>query len=93
MSAATSRALTDWCFTQTGGGKGTEDGEWLQVSSFPTTVHVELLKLQKIPDPVSNVAIESLLPITEPFDPCPLSLLAFTNGTYNVGCRMYLAIT
>lgn len=90
MSAAASRALTNWSFTQIGGGKGTEDGEWLQVSSFPTTVHVELLKLQKIPDPVSNVAIGSLsLPsLTYSF-----SLLVFMNGMYNVGCRMCLAIT
>ncbi|KAF8812399.1 glycoside hydrolase family 2 protein [Phlegmacium glaucopus] len=39
------RLLTDWSFTQVG------VGEWLPVSSFPTTVHVELLKLKKIPDP------------------------------------------
>ncbi|CAA7259722.1 unnamed protein product [Cyclocybe aegerita] len=51
MNTATSKTLTDWCFTQLGGGDGTKDGEWLKVSSFPTTVHVELLKLKKIPDP------------------------------------------
>lgn len=44
----------DWSFTQVGGGQGTEDGEWIPVSNFPTTVHVELLKLGKIPDPVSR---------------------------------------
>ena len=27
-------------------------GEWTPVKSFPTTVHVELLKDKKIPDPV-----------------------------------------
>jgi beta-mannosidase len=43
----------NWSFTQVGGGDGTKDGEWLTVSAFPTTVHVELLKLKKIPDPVS----------------------------------------
>jgi len=52
MSRLTSRSLTEWSFTQVGGGEGTKDGEWLGVSSFPTTVHVELLKLKKIPDPV-----------------------------------------
>ncbi|KZP32901.1 glycoside hydrolase family 2 protein [Athelia psychrophila] len=41
----------NWSFTQVGGGDGTKDGEWLAVSQFPTTVHVELLKLKKIPDP------------------------------------------
>ncbi|KAF9058147.1 glycoside hydrolase family 2 protein [Panaeolus papilionaceus] len=46
-----STALEEWSFTQVGGGDGTKDGEWLQVSSFPTTVHVELLKLKRIPDP------------------------------------------
>lgn len=52
--ALSSKPLSDWAFTQVGGGEGTKDGEWLSVSSFPTTVHVELLKLKKIPDPVSN---------------------------------------
>lgn len=46
------RLLQDWKFTQVGGGEGTKDGEWLQVSQFPTTVHVELLNLKRIPDPV-----------------------------------------
>jgi beta-mannosidase len=52
MNLATSRALQEWHFTQVGGGDGTQNGEWLQVDSFPTTVHVELIKLKKIPDPV-----------------------------------------
>ncbi|KAF8192560.1 glycoside hydrolase family 2 protein [Pholiota molesta] len=51
MALSFSKSLTDWSFTQVGGGEGTKDGEWLQVSSFPTTVHVELLKLKRIPDP------------------------------------------
>ncbi|KAF9006424.1 glycoside hydrolase family 2 protein [Cyathus striatus] len=51
MDSLITRELTDWAFTQIGGGEGTKNGEWLQVSSFPTTVHVELLKLKKIPDP------------------------------------------
>jgi len=47
-----SRALHDgWTFTQVGGGQAVKDGEWLAVHSFPTTVHVELLKYKKIPDP------------------------------------------
>jgi beta-mannosidase len=44
----------DWHFTQIGGGAGTKDGEWLPVSEFPTSIHVELLKLGKIPDPVRS---------------------------------------
>jgi hypothetical protein len=48
----TNRLLQDWSFTQVGGGEGTKDGEWLKTSEFPTTVHVELLKLKRIPDPV-----------------------------------------
>ncbi|KAI6034165.1 glycoside hydrolase family 2 protein [Pisolithus microcarpus] len=41
----------DWIFTQVGGGQGTRCGEWLPVNRFPTTVHVELLRLERIPDP------------------------------------------
>ncbi|KAI6119373.1 glycoside hydrolase family 2 protein [Pisolithus croceorrhizus] len=41
----------DWIFAQLGGGQGTRCGEWLPVNGFPTTVHVELLKLKRIPDP------------------------------------------
>ncbi|EIW82049.1 glycoside hydrolase family 2 protein [Coniophora puteana RWD-64-598 SS2] len=49
---ATLRTLTEgWAFTQVGGGKGTKDGEWLEVAHAPTSVHVELLKVQRIPDP------------------------------------------
>ncbi|EEB89673.1 hypothetical protein MPER_12203 [Moniliophthora perniciosa FA553] len=51
MSISRTRYLQDWRFTQIGGGEGTKDGEWLQVSDFPTTVHVELSKLKRIPDP------------------------------------------
>jgi beta-mannosidase len=46
------RLLQEWSFTQVGGGEGTKDGEWLQTSEFPTSVHVELLNLKRIPDPV-----------------------------------------
>ncbi|KAJ7638773.1 glycoside hydrolase family 2 protein [Roridomyces roridus] len=38
--------LQHWQFAQIDG-----DGEWLPCSSFPTTVHLELLHLKKIPDP------------------------------------------
>ncbi|THH31326.1 hypothetical protein EUX98_g2891 [Antrodiella citrinella] len=41
-----------WQFTQIGGGEVVKDGEWLEVTEFPTTVHVELLKAKKIPDPI-----------------------------------------
>ncbi|KAH9006794.1 beta-mannosidase [Lactarius hatsudake] len=48
----TARLLhTGWTFTQIGGGQGTEENEWLETSAFPTSVHVELLHLKKIPDP------------------------------------------
>ena len=50
------KSLTEnWSFTQVGGGDGTKDGEWVTVSQFPTTVHVELLKLKKISDPVRTM--------------------------------------
>jgi len=50
----TTRVLGDgWTFTQIGGSQEIEDGEWLETSDFPTSVHVELLRLKKIPDPVS----------------------------------------
>lgn len=53
MTASVNRPLEEWSFTQIGGGQGTKEGEWVGVSEFPTTVHVELLKLKRIPDPVS----------------------------------------
>jgi beta-mannosidase len=45
----------EWSFTQlssSGSKRVTADGEWLKTEHFPTTVHVELLKKEKIPDPV-----------------------------------------
>lgn len=54
------RSLENWSFTQVGGGQGTKDGEWLKVTSFPTTVHVELLKLGRIPDPVCMGCVRSV---------------------------------
>ncbi|KAH6914948.1 beta-mannosidase [Coprinopsis sp. MPI-PUGE-AT-0042] len=50
-TSSTKRSLDDWVFSQVGGGQGTKEGEWITTSSFPTTVHVELLKLGRIPDP------------------------------------------
>ncbi|KZT72528.1 glycoside hydrolase family 2 protein [Daedalea quercina L-15889] len=50
----TSRALHDgWSFTQAGGAErgAMKEGEWIPVQAFPTTVHVELLKAGRIPDP------------------------------------------
>jgi beta-mannosidase len=50
------RPLHDgWSFTQIGGGDGTLDDEWLPTASFPTSVHVELLKAKRIPDPFVGV--------------------------------------
>jgi hypothetical protein len=46
-----------WTFTRIGDDQGTEDGEWLKTSTFPTSVHVELLHLKKIPDPVSQTNV------------------------------------
>jgi beta-mannosidase len=47
-----------WSFAQLTDTPGVEraikEGEWLATHAFPTTVHVELLKLKKIPDPVRN---------------------------------------
>lgn len=54
----------NWTFTQVGGHEG-EDGEWLSVDSFPTTVHVELIKLKKIPDPVGPLSLSAILVYTD----------------------------
>jgi len=49
---STTRTIASgWRFSQVGGGQGTGNGEWLPVSTFPTTVHVELLRSNRIPDP------------------------------------------
>lgn len=77
-----SRSLEKWSFTQVGGGEGTEDGEWLEVSSFPTTVHVELLKLGRIPDPVRRNLIH--LTRLDADGRFGYSLSDYTNGTFNV---------
>ena len=45
--------IEGWSFTEIGGGEGTKDGEWLSIERVPTTVHAELLKAKRIPDPVS----------------------------------------
>ena len=46
--------IQGWSFTEIEGGQRTKDGEWLSVERAPTTVHVELLKAGRIPDPVSR---------------------------------------
>ena len=56
MKHSTKALSQGWYFTQIGGGQGTKDGEWLPVSQFPTTVHVELLNLARIPDPVRQLS-------------------------------------
>lgn len=48
LDAGWSYALLDAHGTDAGGIK---PGEWAPVQAFPTTVHVELLKAKKIPDP------------------------------------------
>ena len=50
----TKELIEGWSFTEIGGSGGTGDGEWLNVERVPTTVHVELLKAERIPDPVSD---------------------------------------
>ena len=57
----TKELIEGWSFTEIGGGQGTQDGEWLDVERVPTTVHVELLKAERIPDPVSRVCYNKWL--------------------------------
>ena len=60
MATNQSRELKEgWTFAKIGDGEqdSVEDGEWLSVHGFPTTVHVELLKHKKIPDPVSAMCV------------------------------------
>lgn len=76
---STTRLLdTGWTFTQIGGGHGTENDEWLETSTFPTSVHVELIHLKKIPDPVSTASTRWKF-----FDLFGSSLV-FMNGMYSV---------
>ena len=59
MVAIEKKALKEgWSFTRTAGGGEdvVKEGEWLSVQSFPTTVHVELLKQGKILDPVCTAS-------------------------------------
>ncbi|KAL9712669.1 hypothetical protein Ac2012v2_003906 [Leucoagaricus gongylophorus] len=49
MEPIQKRSLTEWVLSQSGGVDPTLQD--IKVSSFPTTVHVELLKIGKIPDP------------------------------------------
>lgn len=41
----------DWSFAEVGGGQVNAKDEWIPCSQFPTSVHAELIKLGKIPDP------------------------------------------
>lgn len=59
MPVLKSKPITEgWSFSRVANGGGADgaatvkEGEWLDVKSFPTTVHVELLQHGKIPDPV-----------------------------------------
>lgn len=58
MSFASRPLHEGWTFTQVGEAARdvVKEGEWIPVQSFPTTVHVELLKAGRIPDPVSGAA-------------------------------------
>lgn len=58
MPALKSQPIAEgWSFSRVANGGGADgdatvkEGEWLDVKSFPTTVHVELLQHGKIPDP------------------------------------------
>ena len=57
MSNLTTKVLDEgWGYSLTNAHgadtSGVKEGEWAAVKQFPTTVHVELLKEGKIPDPV-----------------------------------------
>ena len=67
-----------WTFTRIG---ETDNGEWLETSTFPTSVHVELLHLKKISDPVSSA---SCIRQRDGMVLIPDSSLASTSGIYNV---------
>ncbi|KAJ7498968.1 glycoside hydrolase family 2 protein [Mycena latifolia] len=86
-----SRALQDWTFTQVGGGEGTKDGEWLQVSQFPTTVHVELLHLKRIPDPVG--VGESRWAFKTEFDVSATDLSTVHSDLYFEGLDTFAQVT
>lgn len=47
-----------WCFTQIASKPHFENikEEWQECGSFPTSVHVELRRLGKIPDPFKGLA-------------------------------------
>ena len=77
----TKELIEGWSFTEIGGGQGTKDGEWLDVERVPTTVHVELLKADRIPDPVSREKVLEIVLIDIPTYP---SSSAYTSGMYSV---------
>ena len=53
MTSTTRLLDRGWTFKQIGGRQGAGNDKWLKASAFPTSVHVELLHLKIIPDPVS----------------------------------------
>jgi len=59
MESFQKRSLTDWVLSQSDGADPTLQN--IKVSSFPTTVHVELLKIGKIPDPVGRCRVSAYL--------------------------------
>ena len=91
MSLASRPLHEGWTFTQAGGGVrgAVGEGEWIPVQAFPTTVHVELLKAGRIPDPVSGAARFDRSRRTA--DMPVGSSLGCRNGTCNVSrvCRMW----
>jgi hypothetical protein len=88
FATAMIRLLQDWTFSQVGGsgeGANLKDGEWLKVSQFPTTVHVELQKLNKIPDPVRAISQCRLVPLILALVPnLSRSSSGLTSGMFNV---------
>lgn len=80
--------IDGWSFTEIGGGEGTQDGEWLGIEQVPTTVHVELLKAKRIPDPVSCFFFlqGTLRAVLTDITICPSSS-GYMSGMYNVSPR------
>ena len=73
-----------WSFTEIGGGEGTKDGEWLSIEQVPTTVHVELLKAKRIPDPVSRFYLQRLIRVALADITIYQSSSGYMNGTCSV---------
>jgi len=77
MAAVTTIIDKNWEFAQL---RPQQPLEWLPASTVPTSVHVELIKAGKIPDPVSIISFSAYF-----LNLCGLpSLSARTNGKFNV---------